>query len=712
MKLISAHIKNFRLLKDLKLDFSSSDEKKLTVIRAANETGKTTCEYALMWGLYGSKVALPSRGAYTLFPADEKEKGTRAVDVSVEVEFELDVIAGSLRGAESAATQRYRAIRSCREKLTESGSEERELEQLWVYRVTGSGTEPLDDFQAKQIVQDALPSSLKDVYFTDGDRAMSFIEAAAAQGVKRKRVSDAIESLLGLEILDKTNTHLGNVLRKFSSEIDDTNYAEELEKLHDRISSAEEDLDEWQQDLDEKEEEISSANESLRICRRKIDETLQLGDKEALLQQKKQFETSHNNLLAAQAGTLKGFLKLASGESVSVALLKGHLVKALDPLQKMKEQKMLPKVNLPILEELLEREDCFCGADLSTSTDAGKNSRARISEAIDKSRASDAIQEVVTALFYRSRSLKVETAAEDFKEVYHQLFGALQHNQSALSRLEDNLEGIEKKIDEINDSQLVELRTLEESLKNKLASAQQERGTLSGWMTETRNRKTDYERDLAVLEKRAGKSDSGTARLEVTRIVKTVFEGIVEQLKHKELVKVSDEMNRIFLGMIGSDPEQNALTLITKAELTEDFDIRVYGPRYHELNPDQDLNGASRRAITLAFILALTKVSQVEAPNVIDTPLGMTSGYVKQSILLQTLKEGSQVVLFLTHDEIKGVESIIDQYAGSVYTLTNPAHYPKMLTNEPQVSDARIIRCECSHRQTCNICDRQDVRLS
>ena len=44
--------------------------------------------------------------------------------------------------------------------------------------------------------------------------------------------------------------------------------------------------------------------------------------------------------------------------------------------------------------------------------------------------------------------------------------------------------------------------------------------------------------------------------------------------------------------MIGADPEANDLTLITKAELTEDYDILVYGPKGHQLNRDQDLNGA------------------------------------------------------------------------------------------------------------------------
>ena len=98
------------------------------------------------------------------------------------------------------------------------------------------------------------------------------------------------------------------------------------------------------------------------------------------------------------------------------------------------------------------------------------------------------------------------------------------------------------------------------------------------------------------------------------------------------------------------------------------------------LNPDRDLNGASRRALTLALILALTKISEVQAPNVIDTPLGMMSGYVKRSVLTTAVRESSQLILFLTRSEIADCEEILDAESGLVVTLTNPAHYPVMLS--------------------------------
>ena len=176
-------------------------------------------------------------------------------------------------------------------------------------------------------------------------------------------------------------------------------------------------------------------------------------------------------------------------------------------------------------------------------------------------------------------------------------------------------------------------------------------------------------------------------------------------MRGEELRKVSDRMNEIFLEMIGADPDQRAI--IRSAGIDQKFDIVVHGPDDRTLDPDRDLNGASRRALTLAFILALTRVSEVEAPNVIDTPLGMMSGYVKKSVLRTAIRESSQLVLFLTRSELADCEEILDQQAGTVITLTNTAHFPTMLVNDPNVPERAVLRCECSHREECTLCMRR-----
>ena len=89
----------------------------------------------------------------------------------------------------------------------------------------------------------------------------------------------------------------------------------------------------------------------------------------------------------------------------------------------------------------------------------------------------------------------------------------------------------------------------------------------------------------------------------------------------------------------------------------------------------------------------------------------MTSGFVKRSILRTAVRESAQLVLFLTHDEIAGCENIIDEAAGMIVTLTNPAHYPKILVNNPSVTERKVLRCACDHRGECQLCQRHaDVR--
>lgn len=712
MKLINAHIKNFRLLKDVVLDFSTEKNKLLTVIRAANETGKTTAETALIWGFYGLN-ALPGRGEnYPLYPSDSLSLGHKKVEVSVQIEFEMDQIVSLGRGNQQVNNCRYQLLRSCIEYPTEDRVVKRSNESVILYEITATGSEKVDGARVRSVIENSIPESLKDVYFTDGDSAMSFIEAAATQGVKRRRVRDAVESLLGLDVLEKTIKHVDRVAKKFAQKIDDTNYATELEKINDSIEGYQEDLEEWSGEHKELEVDIKEGQKKLSVVKSQVEELLRLGDKEKLVIEMARCERNIKRNNESATRTLQTISSLFRNSALSASVISNVAEDGLEILSDLNKKKQLPRVNIPILEELLDREICFCGSDLSINTDEGGEKRKLITDSIEGSRKADKLSEAASSLFYNVRSQPFDSSAtHSWMSIYEREALEFAERKHEAADYEEELVRIRREVDLIKDSNLESLRASERSLESKLNESRMRVGMLVSQIKDTQDRRADKELERDRIEKKLNKTDTSADKLRAARLCGKLFERVFDRLRLEELRQVSTEMNRIFLDMIGSNPEANDLTLITKAELTEEFDIVVYGPHSHVLNPDQDLNGASRRAITLAFILALTKVSKVQAPNVIDTPLGMMSGYVKQSVLNKTLEEGSQIVLFLTHDEIKGVESILDKKAGKVYTLTNPAHYPKMLVNKPNVEDARIIRCECNHRQTCSICERKSVEL-
>lgn len=693
MKLIRADIKNFRLLKDLQLDFSTQADKPLTIIRAANESGKTTCQYALMWGIWGEEGLPDKYQNFNIISFSELDTNQAVPEVTIEFEAEAK---------EDQPHKRYRLIRKY------IAASNPPIDDLTIFEIQTTGAVPLYDAEKTQLIQNILPESLKDVYFTDGDRALSFIEASSSPGVKKRRVENAIKSLLSLDILTDTIRHINTVSTKFESEVDNRDYAQEFELINNHIISYNEDIAEQTERLQGLESKKTNLEQGKKTVNAKIEEIIRQGDKNKLIGERKRIQRELESLIRTEAESLKAMRNNVQNENVSLGLLKDDFNKAKSYLADLKDKKQLPKANVPILEELLDKPKCFCGSSLDELTDEGRTHRHHIQVAIVDSEEADRKTELATSLHFAIYRSDTDKAIEQWKNKYNSSSQQYYNLSKLINDKQFELDKKEEEIAQVQDDGLDIFRTQLREYENKLMETVSDISEANTIINTNQERLESSEREKQKIQKKLNKNDKSTNKIELSKTLKRGFDNILNKLKGQEVEKVSQEMNRIFLDMVGSSADSNDFSSITKAELSSNYEILVYGMNGQKINPDQDLNGASRRAITLAFILALTKISQVEAPNVIDTPLGMMSGYVKQSVLRQMVKEGSQIILFLTHDEINGVEPLIDRYAGAVYTLTNPAHYPKILKNKPLTENGSILRCDCNHHESCSVCERNN----
>ncbi len=702
MKLLRAEFENFRLLRGLELKFSTDPERNLTVIRAANETGKTTILTALQWALYGD-MALPGKGnRYRLHPIDwNTEKGQRA-PVTVTVDFEVTNWRKSNRGI-IETRQQYRIVRSAFEEI--HGTKwSRQPSTVKLYGLTDRGAEPIETPEA--LVNEELPPELREVFFTDGDRALSFIEAEVAVSTKRQRVQNAIRSLLGLSIIEdavrhvtKSNAEANKKAKKLQSTGDLNNIASQLQATDD-------DIEKLQADFEDSKEQFAAFDEKFNSIDRKIAEALQKGDKEKL---KKSLESADREIKQIDSrleSSEKDHLALFRSDALAIDLLSPVLGDAFQKLADLYDQGKIPNTTIPVLEERLKQEKCICGETLEKDDPDGNRRRLYIQELIDGSKRADEIQIIVTDLYYGSKAL--QRTAEQKESQWLPEYKRVVENRDGLSILRDQAgkkkRAIELEIDNLSDADIQGLRETKKKYKEQRDRFLQKKSSL-----ETQIESLNRDRSFLIVERDRllRIQDKGTrvlSELIVTQDIINVLQNSYNKITSEELEQVSEQMNKIFLEMIGADPEQFAI--IRRTEISKEFDIIVYGPQDRTLDPDRDLNGASRRALTLAFILSLTLVSEVEAPNVIDTPLGMMSGYVKRSVLRTAIKKSAQLILFLTHDEIAGCEEILDEAAGVVVTLTNPSHYPKMLVNNPHFTEQTIIACDCTHRDECQLCAR------
>lgn len=683
MKLIRAKFDGFRLLNGVELIFSVDPERNITVIRAANESGKTTMLYALQWCLFGDD-AIPS--SYNLFSMDLKAGQTS--ETCVEIDYEIE----GKRG-----TQRYKLIRSLIESV---GTQMHGKSDAQLYEITPSGTKEIPNVEAYLAAH--MPSELREVFFTDGDRALSFIEGKRTE--QQKRVKKAIEQLMGLPMLEKAVSHVKTSESDLRSKADEAAGSQELHALRVELEKLDTEIPAISEKLEKLKDDITNLNELYAKADNDLQEALKRGNREEIARElarvKKHKAAAEGRIKTAESSQAS----LLSNKTFARELLSEKMKAAGQILDGLRQKGQIPNKTIPILEDRLRHSDCICGESLDKSTEDGMRRRTHIEKLIEDSRDADALRSKVSDLYFEGRELFEDKPAQ-WLTAYTDAFKTRNQEQRVYDDLCNEEADLEARLAKVQDDDVQRAREMRDTYHKRLQECISEASKYEVALKSKAARKVEKSKSFDTLSKKEKKGRKYALELQVARDIRAVFEKTLELMKTREVQSVSVRMNEYFLRMIGADPDN---ALIQKAAIDSDFRIVVHGRNNRVLDPSLDLNGASRRALTIAFVLALTEVSGVEAPNVIDTPLGMMSGFVKTEVVRVASEASAQLILFLTHDEIKGCEDILDERAGRVMTITNPVHYPKILKNDPRTTEARALLCQCDHRSFCKLCERRE----
>ena len=696
IQLRGARFRNFRLLRQIELEFSIDKTRPLTVIRAENDTGKTTLLVALAWALFGDDSLPESRSAFRLHPIDwsATEEGP-IVPITVMVEF-------ATIDEETNEEVVFELERHAKEELTSDTDFRPSPSVLTLLRHTPGGMAPESNPVA--FIESLLPSSLRDIFFIDGDRALRYIEATDEQRVKRERVARAVRALLGLDLLEEAERHVNiarrdavSTIKKLGAGTDIEALAEKMERIDDQQSGLVNGIANLRLERDATELRHGQANKRLKdALAAGAGMFRELGKRLAKAEYDLKSERTHHTELVSS------HRRLLNSPVLVLALAPKRIASAATLLEDLERRKVIPSTLPDVIEDRLARAQCICGADLSEGTTERKHLEALLDEAqsIDESKS------LLTSL---NEGVKRTLRGLSNEDSWPQ---RLRESQIKMQRCIHRQHGLEQEVAELQ-VQIGGLGATDlEQLQRIVTQEEKELKRLYGDIAraeETLRRLGEEARDIELERRKAETKNrrvlSGVARETAANDVLAVLRGAVDELQGETLDEVSDRMNAIFMAMIVAD--KDAGSVVRRVELTRDHDIRVFGPGNKTIDPDIDLNGASRRALTLAFILALVQVSGVRAPNVIDTPLGMMGVEVRQAVLRYAVIHSSQLVMFLTGSEIVGVEQLLDDYAGRSYTLSNAAHYPTKLLNAPNSNRLETLTCPCDHRHACDICQRR-----
>ena len=693
-------IENFRQLRDIDVSFGVDDEKSLTVIRAENRTGKTTFQQALSWALFGDD-AIDNRRDYRMHPVDwDVEQLGFEVPISVEIQFSSED-ENTLHQAD------YILTRQCTEIIDKMGEDSFSIsprDPILLQLQSGGGYDTISNPNA-YITKRLFPSSLKNIFFTDGDKNLSFISSENTLSTRKQRVKKAVKSLMQLEALGRASNHLNDNRREISKLIEkssstgasDSNILAKYNEVESKLSKLPDQIEALELQLDGIEDMRIDAENKLQDAYRKAGgdpkkkaEDLRI-NKELVQKEEDNIDATYNDLSTYLENNMN---------QIFVQLCKNDIDALAEHLTSQVNQGVLPEFMPRLAKERLDLDECICGAKISNDPPLLEKFKSIASESLDGDLSMFLLQlkhDLISWSDDVNKSLSV-------KEFATKSLGSLVTSRMKQKSLGSQISEITAQLDQVEDVDIESLKQRRDQLvadKNELIEAL---GGDKRTLKILQQNFSDLQAQRAKIAKKEGRKDIAQNRMQGVDDMLQIIDNTIKELGTVTLDEVSLEMNSIFKEINVQEGVENSV--IESVSISQDHEIIVMGINGKKLLPSSDLSGAQKRALTLAFIFATVQVSGADLPSVIDTPLGTQSGELKRNMLKYIARSSKQAILFLTSSEISGVEDIIREHTSQYWTLSHADHYPRELVNMPPVSTKSSYVCSCDISSSCSLCAR------
>ena len=704
MRLDSAHIRNFKLVEDVDLRFSQDPAHPLTVIRAENGSGKTSILLALRWAMWGNQgipTGMPLTS--TASPAGEP------VNVQVRIDF-------TERDRYSGTETRYRLIRSCVETRGEGDDFERTDDRERLLLLTDQGDKDVEEGR-RGLISAMLPLTLADVFFTDGDAVQNFISGIdQSQRERQEYVHKAIRQLLGFDDVEAAERVVKNVHQRFVRNLRESG-SERLKNAEAKREGIAKQIDAQKQEQDRVVARIDGVDRQIREDDRELDRIKGIGDLEAIQARIRELNSDIHHLELEETNLRQQMKGLLQSEQLSTRMLADKLRVGIDVLTELENRHVIPGTSIGLLHDRLDLGTCICGEELI----AGDERHAHIIGLIEEHQRTEPSVQRLTELRWEARTIPggAEHAGDTdtrFSELIQNIKNQFTECKDRQRRKEGDRKAEEDRRSQIKEEKVQTLTQRLQSNRAKKSEYDRERGKIERDLQELEELLKQQQDVVADAERQEQLSSAALRRAQVANDMVTLTTGILELLKSDHVERVSERMGQLFMDIVGADPtsDSNLFSGVNIVSGTYDVIVNAQGGR--TLDVVTDLNGASKRALTFSLIWALMEVADKEAPRIIDSPLGMTAGAVKQRMVeLLTPPVDSdglpyQVVLFMTGSEIRDIEPLIQARAGVVTTLTCSKDYPIDLVNDWGIDHPVVRTCECDHTQFCRLCERRNSR--
>ena len=599
-----------------KFNLSPDKKKPVILIGAMNGSGKTTFLQAIDFVLYGkqSNIFHSSKLSYENFLKKNINKENYEEGAQIELVFFR-----KLKGK----TQKFKLSRNWRP----NGNKIKE--DFFVF-IDGEYDEDITK-DWDNYVDQILPARVASLFFFDGEK----IEQLADLDKSKEVLKKAINSLLGLEIVEQLNHDVDEFKKRSSIDMKTDNEKVKIAELEDKADQLNIEIKQIDEDLIKVEDALTKNN----YDKQELD--IELSKKGFdYYEKKKDFEKELKILTENKNEEKEELLKIASSDG-PLFLVQNEIQEILDQSREIVEQKNLNQIS-DVKKTLINDANQFVEKNCDDKEFIQKF-KTYLNTKNTKETKINEQSHLLENLNYQELQLLLEKQLPDLQLNVDQRI-------KTINKIEEEYE---KKI------QLINKIPTEDDIKpliekqNKLIEEKGKLVTRSNVLTALKSTKNGplIKINIELRKLYDERSNQDIINLDKKRFVDYSIK--VKNILSSFHVKVLDhhikKLEKYILESFNNIHRKKDFVKSIKIDTTS-FDLKIYEKKNIEVDTNK-LSAGERQLLAVAILWGLAKASKSTAPTIIDTPLGRLDSEHRLNLVEQYFPTAAKQVILLSTDE-------------------------------------------------------------
>lgn len=663
MKFESLTMRNFMRYKGVnQIDFSTDEEKNVTVVLGDNTVGKTTIAQAFRWCLYG-KLMHPkgkSEDDYVLLNQTVIEGMTEASKEKVSVSIVLSDEEKSYRVYREHSFQRKKPelrLIEYQKKLQlfmADNREERDWEEVGEKEPEVRRLEMI-----KNVINEFFPEKLSHYFLFDGEKWSDF-----EYGGNRENIKESVHILTGLSSMQAAMYHLKGL-----------NSNSVIGKFRKNITGSGAVYDEVQREIEREERRIEQAREKIKVIGSNIDYHKKecdrieefLIDNQNTEAQQKQLSTMRMALQSKRNRTKDAYRTFMQDYSNKAFMLAAEPVvqTVLSMMGKVDlERRDIPFMKQATIDHLIARGKCICGTCIEKEGEAYR--------CLMEQREYLPPADIGSLLGDFEKTAKRMTIKNG--DHYEQLLEEAKRVDDCTADLEDTenqLLKLEQQLD--NNINFREYREQLKFHKSEILSLEQERARLESDISHSQRTIQLKEQELSSMALRNQENQKWRLRVEMANEVYEKLEQQFTSKKNKVFAELNRRLQENFYSMFNSHDK--------KIELDKNYNIRMFYKTDIGYREETNLSEGEKVARNFAFIVTILDFNREQKargdkfsdtlPIVLDGPFSKLGDENIRRVSGCLPQIAEQVILFMLEKDWQYTG--LDEYVGAKYHIDKQA---------------------------------------